>query len=1028
MMAKPGRSSFYVSSGAVPLDAPCYVMRDADLDLHAALTRGEFCYLLAPRQSGKSSLMIREVARLREENARAIHIDLQSLGVNLTVEQWYLGILECVGSQLELGDEVEAFWYAHSSQGPIERWLRTLLEVVVARTSAPVFIFADGVESTRRLPFSADEFFAAIRGLYEERARVPALNRLSFCLVGTGAPADLVQDSRNSPFQIGHGVELADFTEQEAQVLLPGLGRGGKRAPELLKRILYWTGGQPYLTQRLCRAVTEEHRLRSPAGVDRIAEKTFLTAKARESDDNLLNIRQRILRNEAKRVDLLTTYLNVWTGRLEKDDPSNATLNELRLAGVVRSERGYVRVKNPIYQRVFNRKFVEENQPIDETRRQRQAERRGRMQVLMWATGFVGAFGALAITAWISRQTTVEKNSRYESTVIAGMNALSNAADQLYQLTRKHPELSSNYAAVAAAGDSFVDGMLEANPRNPSANDLKAIRLSASIAAAVNARDSAAARKKIQECLDRAEDLKDSSDIRLQSVAARFYATAGEGLGKLGESTPAETYVKKAEDLAHEISVKVKPGDDFTKKNISVTYAIAGGAEAAMDHWERAVQSYERTAAANQKALDLSAKPGAGEHDFQAVREALQARNQAARAALENRNYEEARSVLEEHSLAIAKTLVKWNEDPSLKRTDAEKAQAIADLRDVELQLGDVLAVRHATWQNALLYYVDALDKTQQLAQNDPSPSNIGKQEDAALAVARTRKLLGQKEAALGAYNKYIALLRRRDTEHPAKDTIEKLGFAYHELAAFEARHGTKSAAPADYQNAIEWLSKIAGGDPAVQRKIAGAHIRLADVETGFGQTDQARDNYARAARTSEKCVAYDMQHRSEQEQEADSALLVDYENLAFGKLGLGDRKGAQDAFTRLLERAKAEANSAQAALSARKTQETVEHAAIAYNVLGWAELLNNNPQESIRAIDSVPAENRNQAWIQANLAHAFLLSGQFDHASSVYLAHVGEQMYDDRFEISVLDDLDELSKLGFDPPAIARVQKLLMR
>jgi tetratricopeptide (TPR) repeat protein len=269
--------------------------------------------------------------------------------------------------------------------------------------------------------------------------------------------------------------------------------------------------------------------------------------------------------------------------------------------------------------------------------------------------------------------------------------------------------------------------------------------------------------------------------------------------------------------------------------------------------------------------------------------------------------------------------------------------------------------------------------------------------------------------------------LRRRDTEHPAKDTVEKLGFAYHELAAFEARHGTKSLAPADYQNAIEWLSKIAA-DPAVQRKIAGAHIRLADVETGFGQTDQARNNYARAARTSEKCVAYDIEHRSEQSQEADSALLVDYENLAFGKLGLGDRKGAQDAFARLLERAKAEATGAQAALSTKKTPETVEHAAIAFNVLGWAELLNNNPRESIRALESVPPENRNQAWIQANLAHAFLLSGQFDHASSVYLAHVGEQMYDDRFEISVLDDLDEFSKLGFDPPAIARIQKLLMR
>ena len=103
-----------------------------------------------------------------------------------------------------------------------------------------------------------------------------------------------------------------------------------------------------------------------------------------------------MLRGAAKPVDLLTTYLNIWTGRMEKDDPANAVLSELRLAGVVRTEGGYMRVKNPLYQRVFDQNFVDENQPRDETFRQRQAERRGRMQVLVWASGLAGAFAALA--------------------------------------------------------------------------------------------------------------------------------------------------------------------------------------------------------------------------------------------------------------------------------------------------------------------------------------------------------------------------------------------------------------------------------------------------------------------------------------------------------------------------------------------------------------------------------------------------------------------------------------------------------
>lgn len=1027
MNSKSGRASFYVAGGAVPLDAPCYVMRDADLDLHAALIRGEFCFVLTSRQTGKSSLMTRMIARLREEGAQALHVDIESLGANLSAEQWYLGIVERVGSQLELQDEMEAYWYAHSSLGPLQRWAGAIREVVLARTQGPVFLFFDSIEATRRLSFPTDEFFASIRGVYEERAQSAALNRLNFCLLGAATSTELVNADR-SPFPSGHRVELTDFTENEAQVLLPGLGRAGRQSPRLLKRILYWTGGHPYLTQRLCQAMVEDQRVRSAGGVDRVCATIFFAANSRESDENLVSARERVLRGNANPLDLLTTYLNIWTGRMEKDDTGNALLNELRLAGVVRSESGYLRVRNPIYQRVFDQKFVQDHQPSGEAARQSMAERRGRMQVLVWASGLVAAFGALAISAWIGRQAAVEKNAEFTSVAEAGMNAFSNAADAVYQISARHPELSASYAAIVKASDAFVDGMLKADPHNPAANDLKANRLDASIAAAIQANDAAAASKKIQECLDRAEDLRASADIRLRSVAARLYATAGEGFGKLGETHLAESNVEQAEQLAREISGKVKRDDEFTRKNLSIVASLSGGAEAAMDHWDRAFQRYQHDPTADPKAAKPTDQPGEGGRDFQTVRAALEARNQTARADVENRNYDEARKILEEHSLAIAHTLVKWNEDPSLQRSAADKQQAFADLRDVEMQLGDVLAAKRASWPDALKTYQEALEEAQKLAEAAASPANAGKQEDAALAVARMRKLLGQNEAALGAYNKYIAILRQRDTLHPTTDTVEKIGFAYHEMATFEARHGTKSAAPADYQSAIDWLSKIASADPAAQRKLAATHIRLADVEAGFGQSDQARDNYTRAARTSERCVAYDLQHRAAQEEDGEAALLVDYENLAFGKLGLGDRKGAMDAIAKLLDHAKAEVTNAQTSLEAKKSSENVEHAAAAYNILGWAELLNNHPQESIRALESVPAENRGQAWVQANLAHAYLLSGQFDHASSVYLAHVGEQMYDDRFEISVLDDLDELRKLGFDQPAIAKIEKLLAR
>ncbi|MDQ2695729.1 MAG: AAA-like domain-containing protein, partial [Pseudomonadota bacterium] len=356
------------AGGAVNWRTSVYVIRPSDDQLLALLEQGEYCNVLCSRQMGKTSLLKRTRARLKEKGVKTAEIDVAGALGTPDADGWYQGLLQQIALDLELEVDVAAWWRASPAITANQRLIRFFRQEVAQRCDGRVVIFLDEIDSTLKLPYT-DDFFVAIRSMYNDRAADPVYEKIAFCLVGVATPNELIKDRRTTSYNIGRTIELRDFdpAQDDLRPLYDGLAQQGLSGEALLPRILYWSGGHPYLTLWLCEQCAGRG-CSNADDVDQLITETYRNLDAVRNDTHFQQILRFLGERAADQLATLELYRRI---RQCRKVPDQAALphTELKLAGIVKRDRkGMLVVRNAIYQRIFTAAWAKAAMPAVEQR------------------------------------------------------------------------------------------------------------------------------------------------------------------------------------------------------------------------------------------------------------------------------------------------------------------------------------------------------------------------------------------------------------------------------------------------------------------------------------------------------------------------------------------------------------------------------------------------------------------------------------------------------------------------------------
>jgi hypothetical protein len=323
-------SKFYLERP--PIESQCY---------QTIIKPGSLTRIKAPRQMGKSSLMIRILAYASQQNYHTVTLDFRLADSKIFQDLDLLLKWFCVsvGKELGLPNKLAEYWDdIFGSKMSCKDYFENYL---LASLDQPLVLALEEVDNIFPYPDLADDFFALLRSWHEEAKISQIWQKMRLILVHS-TEVYIPLNINQSPFNVGLSIELPEFTSSQVQDL--ALKHGLNIEQTQIEQLMQMLGGHPYLIR-----VALYHLVENKQNLEQLLSLKTIYSSPFSSH----------LRRHLRYLQEQALLAKAWQRVLNTDTNSSTTIDSIEMfklhsIGLIRFERKKIVPRCELYRLYFN--------------------------------------------------------------------------------------------------------------------------------------------------------------------------------------------------------------------------------------------------------------------------------------------------------------------------------------------------------------------------------------------------------------------------------------------------------------------------------------------------------------------------------------------------------------------------------------------------------------------------------------------------------------------------------------------------